>query len=485
MTDSSSSSFPLVLGLAALVGVGALGWMLGSSSANHDLEDRREAATNPGATDGARSSASDKRPKLDKPNVIFVVLDTLRADHLTICGYDRAISPSFEHLASRGATYICNGVAPGSWTLPSHASFFTAKNPAEHRAHAITSGVSDWSGTQSRSRKLRTTDPMLAEQMVKRGYQTIAVSSNPVVSEKLGLLKGFEQTRVSSDWGKMFGDKYLPAVQKEMERARRDQPLFLFLNIADAHRPWDAIPEGHDLLPATEEVAYDKNDDDGNWQRYVEDRLDAEQEEALLTDVVNLYDAAVERADRNLGDVLNWLDDDGWCDSGCRIIVTSDHGEFLGEHGLLDHGHYVWKENINVPLLILDTNQEHPPLPDPINAIHAFHLVRDGKLPKKLQPAVSMAWPHVRRCARTDGASFCDVSSVIWDESEKVFFDEDAFWVVDATDDEADRVALPEGHRQERRITELSNQIIEEASDDNEEPEADVTELLKNLGYLD
>src|SRR5512138_3439180 len=68
-----------------------------------------------------------------RPNVVFVVLDTVRADHASLCGYERPTTPNLEQLAKLGATFSCDAYAPGSWTLPSHASFFTGVDVATHR----------------------------------------------------------------------------------------------------------------------------------------------------------------------------------------------------------------------------------------------------------------------------------------------------------------------------------------------------------------
>src|SRR5438093_3811689 len=70
-----------------------------------------------------------------KPTIVFVVLDTVRADHTSLCGYGRPTTPTLQRLAKQGASYTCDAYAPGDWTLPTHASFFTGVDVVEHGAH--------------------------------------------------------------------------------------------------------------------------------------------------------------------------------------------------------------------------------------------------------------------------------------------------------------------------------------------------------------
>ena len=169
-------------------------------------------------------------PSLRPPNVVFIVLDTVRADHLSLCGYERPTSPNLDaFVASSGAQYTCDAQAPATWTLPSHASFFTGVHPSVHRSHAITSGIEDLSGIRANSRTLDKALPTLGEQMIEMGYDTRMVSSNPVVGSKLGLRRGFQKLRSAKKWGRMFDDEYLPSLKKLMRTIEPDNPTLLFL----------------------------------------------------------------------------------------------------------------------------------------------------------------------------------------------------------------------------------------------------------------
>jgi hypothetical protein len=428
-------------------------------------------------------------PPEPKPNTVFIVLDTVRSDHLSLCGYERPTSPNLDAFVASGASYTCDAQAPATWTLPSHASFFTGVHPSEHGAHSITSGVTDWEGISARSRKLDEELPMLGEHFIENGYQTRLLSANPVVSAKLGLRRGYEKGRTSSRWGNLFGKHYVRALKKLMGTFEGEKPRFLFLNIADAHRPWKAVPDGLDWLPETAHTEHSgKSSAASLWRRYIEGRMEAAEVEPYLERVVNNYDYAVWRADRVLGQVLEHLETSGFCDEGCRIVITSDHGEMLGEHQLLDHGHYVWQNNVAVPLIYKDIGPTQE-IPDAVDALQAFYLVRDGKLNEDLGPPISEGWPHVRRCARTGGTAFCDTSVSLRDGSEKLIWTGNGRkteeWLVDlATDPEENNpTPLPLDHPSRAALLEQAAAVQADAFDDGEDPAT--MEMLEALGYAD
>jgi len=381
--------------------------------------------------------------------VIFVVLDTVRADRLSACGYGDT-SPN---LAALDGSLSCTAVAPGSWTLPSHASFMTGAMPVDHRAHCITSGVDDLGGSGARSRPLNQDLGTLAEAFVERGYQTIAVSGNPVVSEKMGLLRGFESTHVAPAWGSWFGDTLPEKVSEAMSPTDPARSTFLFVNIADAHQPWRGQGES---------LTWNKKKDEGDWARYHRGEMSAEEWAPLQAKVDRLYDAAVTRADTSLGQILSQH-----CGDNCRVVITSDHGEMLGEHGLLDHGHNVWDENAVVPLYTSQGEIGE----GWVSALDAHGLVLGE--PKRHAP-VSEAWPHVRRCARTAGAAFCSVEVGVWGETKTVWSDGEEFV-------EAEGVRTPVTVW---TLTEHGTRLRREARDDGQ-IDFEVEELLRAAGYMD
>ncbi|MBT3222783.1 MAG: sulfatase-like hydrolase/transferase [Proteobacteria bacterium] len=415
-------------------------------------------------------------------NVVFIVLDTVRSDHMSLCGYERPTTPFLRRLVQEGAEHTCGAITAGSWTLPTHASFFTGVDPVEHRAHAITSGIKDFSGASSRARKLDGALPTLAEQMAEKGYQTVAFSANPVVSSTLGLFRGFEFSHASKKFGDLYDDAYAEGLTELLSEVNYRRPMFLFLNISDAHQPWKDIPEGIGWVAKRKRLKYAKLDPDSLWRRYVENRMDDDEVQQFRDRIRDLYDYGVFRADRNVMAALEVLDQGGWCNRGCRVVITSDHGEFLGEHQLLDHGHYLWEEDVRVPLVVAQI--DGPKLPDQINATHAFHLVRDGALPGTMAPVTSMAWPHVRRCALTETNAFCATSAAIWNGGEKLLWMDEERWRIDLGR-EGEEVLEPLGeHPLSKPLDELADRVQQDARDDGD-ADQDVMELLRAVGYIE
>jgi hypothetical protein len=365
------------------------------------------------------------RASPDRPAVVFVVMDTVRADRLSACGHDRPTSPTLEALVAQGATLRCDAVAPGSWTIPSHASFFTGLPVQDHGAHFTGSGE-DIAGLVIRP--LPDGVPTLADQMAAAGYQTTAVSGNKVVRAESGLDRGFSSFR-AAPWGSWWrGDSLLDPLRDALRELDDDDgPLFLFVNIFDAHDPWSAVPEGHPWLPArpgsllffafhpgTEQI-----DPDGPWQRYVQGRMSAEEAAALREDVTDRYDLGVWKADRTLGRVIDTVRAHGWADAGMRLVVTSDHGEFLGEQGLLRHGRYLWEGNQQVPLLVLD-DAGPVDLPAQPSGLVVPALVRDGRVPDEPPQAQAVAFPDQLWWAQSGHRLGGSTSAALWDGPDKV-----------------------------------------------------------------
>ena len=422
-----------------------------------------------------------------QPTVVLLVLDTVRADHLSTCGYERPTSPVLDSLAADGAVH-CRAYAPGSWTLPSHASFFTGLEPIDHGAHGITSGVGDWSGMGSRSRPLRDDIPTLAEAMTARGFQSLAVSASPVVSETMGLMRGFEATRVSQRWGDLYGDAMAPALDDLLTGHRDDRPLFLFVNIADAHQPWHAVPSGVDWLPQRGGLQWNKSSPDDEWQRFVEGRMAPVEATALMEHAVDAYDWAVHQADGVLGDVVALLEDGGHCADGCRFVLTSDHGEYLGEHGLLDHGHHVHEATARVPVLVWDSRPAAtlPSFEQPaMSALEVYDLVLDGRRPASPRRSSSQAWPHARRCKHVEGLAFCSTAAALWQGDERVSWIDQELGLARVEGSSTTSVEpLPPDHPLAAGITRLGERAHRDTRDDHR-IDQHVTELLESLGYLD
>lgn len=379
-----------------------------------------------------------------QPTVVLIVMDTVRADHLSACGYERPTSPTLEALVDEGASLHCQAYAPGSWTFPSHASLFSGLEVPEHGAHFV--------GDQALLRALAIQPldseiPLLAEQMQEQGYQTRGVSGNPVLAQASGLGRGFEDWRVSPGFGPWNGLALVEQVTDSLRSAQLDKPLFLFVNIADAHDPWypakelDWVPS----YPGT--LAYFEVDEagevlpDGPWQRYVQGRMPAPEAQALRQEVTDRYDRALYSADATLAAVLQTLEAHNWDDAGLRVILTSDHGEFLGEHGILRHGRYLYEENSRVPLLVWDSAGS-PALPsEPVSMLAARELVLGQAPADRLVWAV--AFPDPLWTEESGGVLGTELSVAWWQGTDKEHWMAGESVAVDLADDPGEQVPTP------------------------------------------
>jgi arylsulfatase A-like enzyme len=253
------------------------------------------------------------------PNVVLLVLDTVRADHLSSYGYSRPTTPHVDALADAAVRYTqCR--ATGPWTLPSHASMFTGRFAFQHRADSLLNEQGQW-----RELPLKVEHTTLAEVLASLGYRTAAF----VAKSEAGLIKN----ETAFAW--------LDDI---------DGPFFMFLNYMDAHRPYNTSAiEGGRLgdRPCDGEVPSSQLLD-RMYQVVLEDGEEASGQ--LVQDVTACYDLGIANADLAVGSVIEELRRRELWDN-TLLIVTSDHGEFLGEHGLVEHSKDIYEEVLHVPLV--------------------------------------------------------------------------------------------------------------------------------------
>ncbi|MBK6486583.1 MAG: sulfatase [Gemmatimonadetes bacterium] len=285
------------------------------------------------------------------PNVILLVLDTVRALSLSAYGYDRATSPFLAELAARGARFD-RAISPAPWTLPSHATMFTGRYP-----HELSSG---W------STPLDASQPTVAERLSQHGYATLGVAANlRYCSYEFGLSRGFARYRdYDISWSELlrtskltlaavasynaFGGREISPGRQSATRinerllalidARGQRPFFAFANYYDAHGPYNP-PAPYDTLFLGRQP---RTRDSGG-----EDFTAAE-----ITDLQAAYDASIADLDRQLRDLFRELQARGLLDN-TMVIVTSDHGEEFNEHGLMNHGSSLYFPSVHVPLIVV------------------------------------------------------------------------------------------------------------------------------------
>ena len=320
------------------------------------LEERSAVARLPGAP-------------ANTPNVLVIVVDTLRADHVSSYGYSRPTTPNLDRLAQEGVLFE-NAISTCSWSLPSHVSLLTGRYQFEHGVGSVQ--PEPWLGWGNKGLG---GFPTLGESLQQRGYRTGAFSANRTYfSRDLGFGRGFvhfeDYFHSSSDafvrtlYGREFARIYLKrsehslvkrilrklglsslldqdaegsgsyggafGVRKRADVVNREvmtwvdrdrqRPFFAFLNYFDVHDPYGAPRD------------YPRP----SWPKQTD---------------VDAYDDGVKYDDDYIGRLMDELGRRGLA-SNTLVIVTSDHGESLGQHHLRTHGKALYRELIHVPLVI-------------------------------------------------------------------------------------------------------------------------------------
>ena len=289
------------------------------------------------------------------PNVLLISLDTTRRDHLSCYGYERPTTPNIDALANEGLLFT-RAAAVSSWTLPTHVSMLTGLYPRTHGAHFMAqdeeSAVPEFSlGAMTPS--CRT----LAEVLDVAGFNTGAIVSNSYfLQPKLGLNRGFHHYDFTQAGEPLF---YRPA--EEITDAAVDwlgkqaNPFFLFLNYMDPHAPY-LPPEPYDRRFASFPEQGELRRSFADWKAYTERTAQvkqggkplSEREAAYFRDQ---YDGELAYLDAEVGRLLDWLRDQDRFDD-TLIVVTSDHGEAFGEHGVAGHGVTLYEHQLAIPLIV-------------------------------------------------------------------------------------------------------------------------------------
>jgi arylsulfatase A-like enzyme len=266
------------------------------------------------------------RARAGAPNIVLIILDTVRAASLSLYGYREPTSPELEKFARKGIVFE-RALSPAPWTLPAHASIFTGRQPSELRADFLTPFGRRY--------------PTLAEVLSAQGYHTAAFSANHFyVTRETGLDRGFghfedypislKQTLKSSEIGQLLTDWRGTVITRasaptlataetkaflDWTEAHNDAPFFAFINYMDAHDPYQSTAHFDSLFESD-------------------------------------YDAAIASLDQQLGVLFREMESRHLLDN-TLVVVTADHGEQFGEHGLLMHANSLYTQLLHVPLLIV------------------------------------------------------------------------------------------------------------------------------------
>jgi arylsulfatase A-like enzyme len=293
-------------------------------------------------------------------NIIILLVDSLRPDHLSAYGYPLPTSPAIDRLAREGVLYR-RCYAASNWTVPTHASLFTGLYPSSHGCYSMYSALDP-------------AIPTLAQILAGKGYCTGSFFDNPLVGSRYGLSRGF-QTALGVDnehkvslalvrvWALLRGSRsisknILLAASSWIEYVcKRQRPYFLFFNFLDTHLPYRPqkpyINEFLRSLPAgnvNAELARKFTTDEINTKKAANDlysRLTAADWHWLE----RFYDSNIRALDDHIGSFLEYLKNKGLL-ANTLVIVTADHGEFFGEGGIGGHLHSSMLDaGLRIPLI--------------------------------------------------------------------------------------------------------------------------------------
>ncbi len=261
-----------------------------------------------------RATPAPQGAAAGKPNVVFITIDTLRADHLGCYGYSQIQTPSIDRLA-RSAARFTRAFTPVPITLPAHSSIFTGSYP-------MATGMHDFSGN-----KLPASARTLASVLGEHGYTTAAFIGAAVLDSRFGLNQGFETyfdhfnisrlDESSLDLTERRGDLVMDEALGWLKRLpyRPDRPFFLWVHLYDPHFPYTP-PEPFASRYRT-----------------------------------HPYDGEIAFADAQVGTLIAFLDEQQLF-PGCVVVLAGDHGEGLGEHGEKTHGFFIYNSTLHVPLIV-------------------------------------------------------------------------------------------------------------------------------------
>jgi arylsulfatase A-like enzyme len=277
----------------------------------------------------------------DRPNIILIVVDALRADHVGCYGYARHISPTIDALAQRG-TRFDHAFSQAPWTIPSVASILTGRYPSEIRD----------------ATRLRLAEQVetLPQALSRRGYTCAAITANPVATSGAGFDRGFRRFDARPNLSFVWRSaETMTAHALDWLRLRAHRPFFLYLHYMDPHDPYSAPDAGAAAPGAAAGAPVSRAVAEGR-PRVIEEELGAGRRGPLTLDerryLALLYDGEVAYVDRYIGVLLSELDREG-LRRNTAIILTADHGEGFFEHGRLRHGYALYRELLQVPLIVV------------------------------------------------------------------------------------------------------------------------------------
>lgn len=316
---------------------------------------RVETQEDPGSVLGPQVDRYDSDRRSRYPNILIYLVDTLRTDRLGVYGNPNRLTPALDKFAAEAIVFE-HAFAHSSWTKPSVASIFTGLLPDQH-------------GVNHRRHRLSDSITTLAERLRIAGYATVGFATNPYLAESSGLLQGFDTFDLSEDRSDLVNQRVISWL-----RLRDTQsPFLLYVHTVEPHDPY-VPPEKYreKFAPWVNEEAVGT----AEHLKALSERPEI-RNEAVVAALEALYDAEVAFSDQQFGLLIEELRDQGQYENSL-IFFVSDHGEAFYEHGVLGHGWDLYREVVEVPLIVRPPG---PPTPhtvrEPVQLIDLVPTVLD------------------------------------------------------------------------------------------------------------
>ena len=255
-------------------------------------------------------------------NIVLIVIDALRSDHLPFYGYHKNTAPFLKKIAGQSVLFK-NAFSASSWTAPGTASIFTSLYPFQH---GVLMGLLAAKKHQKfdpniKINKIPAEITTITELLKNRGYKTYGISDNLNIGERQGFHQGFDRFITYNYKSAKTVNKTLKEWQPEIQKNGK---YFIYLHYMDPHAPY-------------------------NWRKpwY-------QPQKEYRADKISAYDSEINYADVHIEEMFKLFE---W-DKNTLVIITSDHGEGLWDHGRMGHGGSLYREQIQVPLFFLLPNKK-------------------------------------------------------------------------------------------------------------------------------
>jgi arylsulfatase A-like enzyme len=324
-----------------------------------------------GCGDAGRPSDA-AAPAADRPNVLVIMWDTVRPDHLGPYGYAKPTTPFLDRLAGESIVFD-NALSTTCWTVPSHASLFTGLLPSAHGTYGSDGWLDDGYET-------------LAETLSATGYETFLFSANPFVSKSTNMIQGFET--VEHPWEEPWRSEVLSDAASEAlrgasferrkfkeagavisravldwldvrERDNAGEPFFAFLNYMEAHFPYFSTPAERRALMHPALVRHSRRMQHDYLTRQAVTLGVKSLSELDQRAIAGIYDTSVRKLDRVTHELVEGLRQRGLLEDTV-VVIVSDHGESLGDHGMLGHEYSLYGSLTRIAMIARYPRQWQP-----------------------------------------------------------------------------------------------------------------------------